>query len=67
MRFPRKSKATSVSGMTPAETTILESLRDIEMSGKKTVNLNTTNAHCSELCESPKLAQVTTLDPEAAS
>ena len=44
-------------GLPAGETKVLETLRDIEMKGTKTVNLNASNAHCSELCESPKLAQ----------
>ncbi len=53
----RSSKATDLSGLTSSETKVIEGLRDIEMKGNKTVNLNTSNEHCSQLCESPKLAQ----------
>jgi len=37
----------------------LESLRTIDLSGNKTVNFNTSHDHCSELCESPRLATET--------
>ena len=54
-----KDKREDQADRTKDEIKAIESLKDINMRGKKTVSFNASYFHCSELCESPKLAQET--------